>query len=277
MPIEAQPDMHRHRLLRRVVVVRGHDGVRARGPAALRLRARGARGRDAPARRAVPRAVAGARARGGDRARRWAAPDRGSSASGRACARRSRCAAGRVADVRARARARGPHLPPVPGARDRRGVRGDRRLLAPLARAVALPRALARDGPPLGAHAEAADLRADRRARRGADHLAARADRRRAQLGLPLHVDPRRRVLALRAAAARLHRGGGGVHELADRPHARVEDRAVGPAADHVRDRRAVRAAGDRAPDLVGLPRLGAGADRQRARPTSASSTSTAS
>ena len=43
------------------------------------------------------------------------------------------------------------------------------------------------------------------------------AARRRAQLGLPLHVDPRRRLLALRPAAARLHRGGGGVHGLAAR------------------------------------------------------------
>ena len=34
------------------------------------------------------------------------------------------------------------------------------------------------------------------------------AHRRRAQLGLPLHLDPRRRVHALRAAAHRLHRGG---------------------------------------------------------------------
>ena len=79
-------------------------------------------------------------------------------------------------------------------------------------------------------------------------------------------MDPRRGVLALRPAAARLHRGGGRVHGLADRPHARVEDRAVGPAADHVRDRRALRAARDRAPDLVGLPRLRPGADRQRRR-----------
>ena len=41
-------------------------------------------------------------------------------------------------------------------------------------------------GDALADHAEGADLRADRRHRRGADHLAARAARRRAQLGLPL-------------------------------------------------------------------------------------------
>ena len=39
--------------------------------------------------------------------------------------------------------------------------------------------------------------------------------RRRAQLGLPLHLDPRRRVHALRPAAPRLHRGGRRVHALA--------------------------------------------------------------
>ena len=156
-------------------------------------------------------------------------------------------------------------------------VRGDRRLLAPLARAVALPRALARDGAPLGADAEAADLRADRRARGRADDVAARADRRRAQLGLPLHLDPRRGVLALRAAAARLHRGGGRVHGLADRPHARVEDRAVGAAADHVRHRRARRAArgsSSRTGRATATPRRCGSAT---APPTSASSTSTAS
>ena len=185
--------------------------------------------------------------------------------------------AGAVADVRARARPAGPHLPALSRARDRADVRGDRRVLAPLARAVALPRALARDGPPLGADAEAADLRADRRARGGADDVAARADRRRAQLGLPLHVDPRRGVLALRAAAARLHRGGGRVHGVADRPHARVEARAVGAAADHVRHRRAGGADRGDAAALVRLPRLGARCGSATPPPSSASSTSTAS
>ena len=107
-----------------------HDGVRARGPAALRLRARGARDRAAPARRAVPRAVADARARGRDRevdGRRRAA---GSSATSRACRRRFAVEAGAVAVVRPRARRRRPHLPAVLRARDGDGVRGDRRLLA---------------------------------------------------------------------------------------------------------------------------------------------------
>ena len=50
--------------------------------------------------------------------------------------------------------------------------------------------------------------RRDRRDRRRPDHQSARTGRRRAQLGLPLHVDSRRSVLAVRADAARVHRGG---------------------------------------------------------------------
>ena len=53
-------------------------------------------------------------------------------------------------------------------------------------------RPLARDGAAVGDHAQADDLRADRRAGRRADGRAARAGRRRAQLGLPLHLGPRR-------------------------------------------------------------------------------------
>ena len=236
--------------------------LHAGGPAPLRLRARGARGRDAPSRGAVPGAVADARARGRDReddGLRTPAAARRRRGDGHVHGRR-----GGVAVVRARARAAGPHLPPVSRARDGQRVRGDRDVLAPLARSVALPRALARAGPPLGADAQAADLRADGRAGGRADHVAARAARRRAQLGLPLHVDPRRGLLALRPAAARLHGGGGRVHGLADRPHARVEDHGLGAAADHVRHRRPLRPARDRAPDLGRLPRLGARADRQR-------------
>ena len=91
----------------------------------------------------------------------------------------------------------------------------------------ALPGALARDGATLGADAEAADVAADRRARRGADYEPAGAHRRRAQLGLPLHVDSRRGVHALRADAARLHRGGGGVQRVARGPLPRSEAATV--------------------------------------------------
>ena len=51
-------------------------------------------------------------------------------------------------------------------------------------------------------HAQGADLRADRRHRRRADDVAARAARRRAQLGLPLLLAARRHLHALRAACS---------------------------------------------------------------------------
>ena len=276
MPVEAQPDLHRHRLLRRVVVVRGTMEFQievqprfdyAREEHEVELHPHGVLFRAPSLTLALEGAIA--KTMGG--------ADRALERIGQGVRATFEVRRRRVADVRARAGAGGPHLPPVLGARDRRGVRGDRRLLAQVAGAVALPRALARDGAPLGAHAEAADLRADRRARRRADHVAPRAARRRAQLGLPLHVDPRRGVLPLRAAAARLHRGGGRLHGLADRPHARVEDRAVGAAADHVRDRRPVRAAGDRAPDAGRATATRRRCGSATPRPTSASSTSTAS
>ena len=181
-----------------------------------------------------------------------------------------------VADVRARARAGGPHRAAVSRARDGRLVRRDGPVLAPLAIPVGLQGALARDGAALRADAEAAHLRADRRAGRGAHDVAARADRRRAQLGLPVHVDPRRRVLAVRAAAARLRRGGGGVHGVADRPHARLEGRTERPDADHVRG-----STGGRSSRSSTIRRGRATATRRRCgsatrRRTSASSTSTA-
>ena len=67
---------------------------------------------------------------------------------------------------------------------------------------------LARDGRALGHHPQADDLRAHRRAGRRPDRRAAGAGRRRAQLGLPLHLGPGRLVLRLRPAGPRLHRGG---------------------------------------------------------------------
>ena len=59
----------------------------------------------------------------------------------------------------------------------------DARLLAPLARAVALRRALARDGEPLGDHPEALHLRAHRRDGGRAHLQPARGDRRRRATG----------------------------------------------------------------------------------------------
>ena len=147
-----------------------------------------------------------------------------------------------------------------------RRLRPHDRVLAALARQVPLPGPLARGRAPLGADAEAAHLPADRRDRRGAHDQPARAPRRRAQLGLPLHLDPRRRLLAVRPAAARLHRGGGGVHGLAARALPRAAHRGDRAAPDHVRDRRPLGARGGGPRPPRGLPRLVAGADRQRRR-----------
>ncbi len=67
---------------------------------------------------------------------------------------------------------------------------------------VHLHRPLAGDGGPLGDDPQAADLRPDRRAHRRGHGRPARAGRRRAELGLPLHLDPGRLVLGLRPARA---------------------------------------------------------------------------
>ena len=85
----------------------------------------------------------------------------------------------------------------------------------------------------LGAHPEGPDPRAERRHGCGADHLAAGDPRRRAQLGLPLHLDPRRDLRALGPARARPRRRGDRLHGL----HRGDLHGRSGPA-DHVRDRR---------------------------------------
>ena len=87
-------------------------------------------------------------------------------------------------------RPRGRRVPAVPA---------HRALLAGVAAQVAVPRPVAGDGQSLGADVEALDLPADRRDRGCAHHQPARADRRRPKLGLPVHLDPRRGLLGVRA------------------------------------------------------------------------------
>jgi GH15 family glucan-1,4-alpha-glucosidase len=89
---------------------------------------------------------------------------------------------------------------------------------------------------------------------------------RRAQLGLPLHVDPRRCVLALRTAAARLHGRGGRVHGLAHRPSRRRTSASLRTLADHVRHRRPPRAARTAARPPRGVSRIRPGDSGQRRR-----------
>ncbi len=110
-------------------------------------------------------------------------------------------------------RAAAPH----PGRRDRAAARRHRGVLARLAVPMPVHGPVAGDGGPVGDHVEADDLRPVRRARRRPHGRAARAGRRRTQLGLPLHLDPRRLLQRLRAAGAGLHRGSRRLHRLAGR------------------------------------------------------------
>ena len=63
----------------------------------------------------------------------------------------------------------------------------------------------------------------------------------RAELGLPLHLDPRRVVLGVRAARPRLHRRGRGFRPWLRRPRSRARRRQPATAADHVPRRRLTR------------------------------------
>ena len=81
------------------------------------------------------------------------------------------------------------------------------------------PRARATD-PAVGADHQGPHVHADRGGRRGAHHLAARDPRRGAQLGLPLHVDPRLDLPPARAALPAAGLGGRRVHAVHRRPRA---------------------------------------------------------
>ena len=74
--------------------------------------------------------------------------------------------------------------------------------------------------PALGARDQGPDLHAHRRHGRRAHDLAARDARRRAQLGLPLHLDARRHLHAAGAALAQPRLGGRRVHAVRRRPRA---------------------------------------------------------
>ncbi len=95
---------------------------------------------------------------------------------------------------------------------------------------------------------------------RGADDVAARDAGRRAQLGLPLHVDARLDVHPAGAALPQPRLGGRRVHAVRRRPRAQRGRRA----ADHVRHRRPPRPDGVDARRPLGLRRRAAGAGRQR-------------
>src|SRR5215217_8426255 len=117
--------------------------------------------------------------------------------------------------------------------RGSRAFHADRGLLAPLALEVHVYGPLARDGPPLGAGAQAPHFRADWGDRRSPNYQLAGGHRRRAQLGLPLHLDQGRCLHTLRPLAHRVHRGGRSVHGLARGPLLRAEAGRL--TATHVR------------------------------------------
>ena len=108
-------------------------------------------------------------------------------------------------------------------------------------------------------HGEGAVVLADRRGDRGGHHVAARADRRRPQLGLPLLVAPRRVAHAAVAPAHRLHRGGRGVAAVVAARGRRTSRRLP----DHVRRRR-------RAPAQPRWSSTGSPATKARSRCASA-------
>ncbi len=114
------------------------------------------------------------------------------------------------------------------------------RVLARLAGRRQVPRPpLARPSAAQRARPQGPDLRADRRDGRRPDDVAARDAGRRAQLGLPLHVDARRDLHAQRAELARPQLGGRRLHPVRRRRRAQRGRLA----ADHVRHRRRAGAA----------------------------------
>ena len=210
----------------------------------------------------VPRRQRRGRAR--LRARLRLRPHAGGMVAGRRRSPHRRCARRRTDHppaVRPRARRRGRPHPRASRARGRRpgllralvgrraggatGRRGRKRppqrdhaLLARLAAAGPDARSpLAGPDPALCAHDQGPHLHADRRDGGGADDVAARDTRGRAELGLPLHLDPRQHLHAPGAALAEPRLGGRRVHAV--RRRRRADGGRV--AADHVRDRRQAR------------------------------------
>ena len=145
--------------------------------------------------------------------------------------------------------------------RGQRPARGDDEVLAWVARAGPASRPpLPRSDPALGARDQGAHLHAHRRDGGGAHDLPAGDAGRRAQLGLPLHLDAGLDLHAPGAALPQPRLGGGRVHAVRRRP--RAERRRGAP--DHVRDRRPPGPDRVDAGRPLGLRRGAARADRQR-------------
>jgi hypothetical protein len=151
------------------------------------------------------------------------------------------------------------------GRRGGGAVREDRRVLAPVALRLHLYRPMARDGAPVRPGPEAADLRAHRGDGGGGDLQPPGGPRRRAQLGLPVHVDTGRRLDDVRAHADRVRAGGRPLHEVARRPLPPASSRRIAPAP--VQDRRPSGGVGGHPRPPRRLPGLTPRPRRQRSLP----------
>jgi hypothetical protein len=140
------------------------------------------------------------------------------------------------------------------------GARVHREVVDAVVEPVHLRRRLGRRGDALAHHAQGPHVRSLGRHRGCRYHLAARAARRRAELGLPVLLAARRHLLPAVPPQQRLRRGSAPVGRVV----AAGGGRQPGRLPDHVRRRRRAAAHGDRAALAARLRRLSAGARRQR-------------
>ena len=272
---ERPGDHARHRVRDRARPRRAQH--RRRGPPAVdraRPPGRGGRGTGADAVRGRARDVPELGVALGPRHRARHGPARARRDAGRAPARRGRDRGdrpGRPRHVPHRTRVAPPGgrdgvgvgaPAPVHAARGRRAAGPDRGGVAALVRPVPRPRAVGGRRRTQRAAAQAAAARPERVRRRGGDDVAAGEPpegQARQELGLPLRLDPRRRLHAQGAVPVRDPRGDPGRDQLAAARHppARAADAGLLHAA-----RRAARSAG--VPRGARLARDRAGRRRER-------------
>ena len=154
-----------------------------------------------------------------------------------------------------------PGIAPSAGGADRcrDGSAGNRYLVAAMVESMPRPGSLARGGAALVDHTEGADLPAHRRHRRRGDDIAARAGRRRAQLGLPLLLAARCHLHARRTDLGGLYGRGIGLARMVAAHGGRLASRL----ADAVQRDRRTTADRTRTAVAARLRRRRAGAHRQ--------------